>query len=152
MYMEAALLPEDIPRLFCLAWNAKRATDLAKLFTEDADFVNVVGIWWENRTDIFKAHDYGLRVIFNDSTLSVGRIKVKQLGDEIAVVHARMRLSAQTPVGGVAGLRQTLFIFVVQKKGNIWQCVSAQNTDIVAGAETHIRDEQGHLTPVNYKK
>ncbi len=67
------------------------------------------------------------------------------------VVHARMRLEGQTPNGGTAGIRQNLFIFVVQQREDHWLCVSAQNTDIVIGAETHIRDESGKLKPADYR-
>ena len=43
------------------------------------------------------------------------RGKVKRLSDDIAVVHVRMSVSGQTPVGGVTAsqLRQTIFSFVV---------------------------------------
>lgn len=150
--MHKATTPEDIPQLFTEAWNARRADQLAALFEEDADFINVVGIWWENRTDIQKAHDYGLNVIFNKSTLKIGKIKVKPLGDGRAVVHARMRLTGQTSQGGTAGVRNNLFIFVVRKHADYWLCVSAQNTDIVPGAETHIRNEQGELVPTDYRR
>lgn len=149
--MHRATAPEDIPKLFTEAWNARRADWLAALFEEDADFINVVGIWWENRADIQQAHDYGLRVIFNESTLKVGKVKVKPLGDGHAAVHARMRLTGQTPQRGAAGVRNNLFIFVLRKHGDHWLCLSAQNTDIVPGAETHIRNEQGELAAADYR-
>ncbi len=147
-----ATTPEDIPRLFTEAWNARRADWLASLFEEEADFINVVGIWWENRADIQKAHDYGLRIIFNESTLKIGRVKTKPLGDSHAVVHARMRLTGQTPKAqAAASIRNNLFLFVVRKHGDHWLCLSAQNTDIVPGAETHLRNEKGELVPTDYR-
>lgn len=145
-----ALVPEDVPTLFVEAWNARPADRLASLFEEDADFVNVVGIWWQNREDIFKAHDYGLNVIFNESKLTAGKVKVKPTGADHAIVHARMRLSGQTDHGEKAGVRQTMFIFVLRKLREHWLCIAAQNTDIVAGAETNLRREDGSLSPVNY--
>jgi len=51
---------------------------------------------------------------------------------------------------GIAQLN--LFLFVVYKHGEHWLCVSAQNTDIVAGAETHIRRDDGTLVAVDYRK
>lgn len=150
--METTLIPEDIPRLFVQAWNRRSAAGIAALFEDDADFVNVVGIWRENREAIRKAHDYGLRVIFNQSELKLGKVKVKNLSDDTAVVHARMRLAGQTPKEIAAGIRHNLFIFVVRRHDDHWLCVSAQNTDIVAGAETHIRDKDGNLIPVDYRK
>jgi len=144
--------PEDVPRLFVENWNDRRADLLAELFEEDADFINVVGLWWENREAIFKAHDYGLKVIFKDSTLRAGRLKITSLTDDVAILHVRMMLSGQTPQENVAGVRQTIFTFVVRKRDDHWLCVSAQNTDIVAGAETLIRTETGELKPADYRK
>lgn len=152
MPAENALIPADIPRLFVAAWNSRKAADIAALFEQDADFINVVGIWWTDNAAIEKAHDYGLKVIFNDSQLHLGKVKVKLLAEDIAVVHARMRLAGQSATGGhTAGVRQNLFIFVVRKQAEQWLCVSAQNTDIVAGAETHIRDADQNLIPIDYR-
>jgi len=131
--------PQEIPERFTEAWNERNAKKLAALFDQDAEFVNVVGIWWHTREDIYKAHEYGLRVIFNNSTLKQGRTNVKYLSDDIAVVHARMILRNQTPLDDkTPETRQTIFSFVVHKSGDSWSCASAQNTDIVPGKETHI--------------
>ena len=137
--------PELIPEAFVRAWMARDARALAALFVSDADFVNVVGIWWEDRAAIERAHAYGLRVIFPDSVLTLGRVKVRMLGQGAAVVQARMRLTGQTPVAGgpPPGPRTTILTFVCEKGPDGWLCVAAQNTDIVPGAETHVAGEGG---------
>lgn len=146
--------PGDIPALFVEAWMNRDAKMLASLFKEDAEFVNVVGLWWHNRKDIEKAHAYGFEKIFPNSDLVLRETTVKHLSREIAVVHARMRLKNQTPKGEVktTSLRQNIFSFVVQKQKDFWICVSAHNTDIVPGAETNIIDEEGNFRSVNYRK
>ncbi|MEL7001578.1 MAG: SgcJ/EcaC family oxidoreductase [Bacteroidota bacterium] len=146
--------PEDIPRLFAEAWNKRDADNIASLFIEDAEFVNVVGLWWHNREDIRKAHDYGLKTIFSESVIEVRRIKVRMLNDSIAIVHARMRLSGQTAHDGVTapGVRMNIFSFVVQKAMDGWVCISAHNTDIVPGAETNIVDAGGKIKPTDYRR
>ena len=46
-----------------------------------------------------------------------------------------------------------MFIFVAKRLDNgEWLCVSAQNTDIVFGMQTNIRDESGTLKSVSYKE
>lgn len=149
--MFLAINPEEIPELFVQAWNRRSADDIAQLFEENADFINVVGIWWDQREAIRKAHEYGLRVIFKDSLLKLGKVKVKHLSEDIAVVHARMQLSGQSDLHGKAGTRNNMFLFVARKHPKGWLCVSAQNTDIVIGAETHIKREDGTLQAVDYR-
>ncbi len=144
--------PEDVASAFAAAWMERDADALAALFTEDADFVNVVGIWWEDRAAIRKAHHYGLTTFFRDSRLSVGRTKVRRLGADVAIVHARMILTGQlTPEGSKAGRRHTILTLVMARQpGGGWLCISAQNTDIVPGRETFERvgDE---LVPRDYR-
>lgn len=151
MDKEAIPNPEEIPARFAGAWNERDADKIALLFDEDADFVNVVGIWWNNREDIRKAHDYGLRVIFNNSNLKVTKTEVKYLSDSVATVHARMRLKGQTPKdGSKPEIRFNIFTFVVHKTENGWSCASAQNTDIVPGKETNLV-EGGEIKAVDYR-
>jgi uncharacterized protein (TIGR02246 family) len=49
--------PKDIPNTFIKAWNKKDPEMLASIFDEDAEFVNVVGIWWHSREDIYIVND-----------------------------------------------------------------------------------------------
>jgi hypothetical protein len=78
---------------------------------------------------------------------------VKRLSDEIAVVHARMHLEGQTPIGVVArpGARTNIFSFVVHRTRDGWRCAAAHNTDVVPGVETNIVDDEGRLTSVAYR-
>lgn len=146
--------PADIALSFANEWNRRDASAIAELFDEDAEFVNVVGLWWHDREAIRKAHAYGLRTIFQHSTLEVVHTKVKMLSPEFAVVHARMKLTGQTAINGVStpGMRQTIFSFVMRKTDEGWRCASAHNTDVVLGAETNVSDETGHLRPTSYRR
>ena len=130
-----AARPEDIPRLFVEAWNKKDPDALASLFDSHAEFVNVTGLWWHDRASIRKAHAYGLERIFKASTLTVDELRVKDLSDDVAIVHAAMTLSGQTAIGAIRqpGARKTIFSFVVHRVAEGWTCASAHNTD--AGTE-----------------
>jgi uncharacterized protein (TIGR02246 family) len=149
-----AKLPEEIPSLFAEAWNLRDPDALASLFEDDAEFVNVTGLWWHDRQSIRKAHAYGLERIFNESTLSIDETRVKRLSDDVVVVHARMTLSGQTPIGTVRrpGVRRNVFSFVVRRAGNRWQCASAHNTDVVPQMETNIVDDDGAFRAANYQR
>ncbi|MCH8557903.1 MAG: SgcJ/EcaC family oxidoreductase [Balneolia bacterium] len=146
--------PESIPKRFAEGWNERNVDKLASVFDEDADFVNVVGIWWRNRADIRRAHDYGLRVIFKDSNLRITKTRTKMLTEDVAVVHARMQLDNQTALDNSTPQRRfTLFSFVVHRNGDgEWSCASAHNTDIVSGKETHIMGEDGNIEAADYRK
>jgi uncharacterized protein (TIGR02246 family) len=148
-----ATRPEQIPSLFAEAWNRRDADSLALLFEEDADFVNVTGLWWHDRASIREAHAYGLERIFNESKLSIDETRVKQLSHDVAVIHARMTLSGQTPIGKIrqTGSRTNVFSFVARHVDERWLCASAHNTDVVPHMETFIVDDEGALRAANYQ-
>ncbi len=131
--------PEDIPRLFADAWNARDATALAGLFAYDADFVNVVGLWWRNRTDIERAHAYGLSTFFKQSNLSARRVEVRLLGDSVAIIHVRWRLTGQLDRDGTSlDERFAVMTFVTEYRDALWTVVAAHNTDIIPNSETYV--------------
>lgn len=146
--------PEDVAAAFVDAWNARDPDALAALFDEDAEFVNVVGLWWHDREAIRRAHAYGLTRIFNQSTLRAAEVRVKRLSEDIAVVHARMALTGQSAVAGIVepAPRRTIFSFVVHRVGEEWRCAAAHNTDVAPAAETNVMDEEGRLRSVSYRQ
>ena len=151
VYLET---PEDLPLHFIAAWNERDAEGIANLFAEVASFVNVVGLWWNDRAAIWKAHEYGLRVIFPESKLELRKIQLRSISATAAVVQARMKLSAQSSHEELSkpASRMNIFTFVLEKRELGWVCVAAQNTDIVPGKETNIVDQEGKLKAVDYRK
>ncbi|WP_245840894.1 SgcJ/EcaC family oxidoreductase [Puniceibacterium sediminis] len=142
--------PSGFPAAFAAAWATRDGSAIGALFTEDADFVNVVGLWWRQRADIARAHDYALKSFFAETYLRPGVIRVRQLGTDHAVVHCRFQMTGQLALDGSrAGDRQTVMSFVLERQDGGWLAVSAHNTDVVPGAETYLfGDEFG---PVDYR-
>ena len=152
--------PGRIAELWVDAWNDRDADRLALLFKEDAEFVNVTGLWWHDRDAIRRAHAYGFDTIFSESTITLLEKRVTQIsgdptgpGPAACVVHAKMRLEGQTPVGEVErpGVRRTLFSFVVRRTEGTWVCLSAHNTDVVPGSETNVVGPDGTMRSVSYR-
>ncbi|WP_240485568.1 DUF4440 domain-containing protein [Myroides marinus] len=111
-----------------------------------------MGIMVRDEGDSNKAHDYGLKVIFKDSTLTLKRTKTRHLTDTIAIVHARLQLSNQSALvhNEEPQVRNNLFIFVTQRINDSWYCIAAQNAEVQNGKETFIKKEDGAYEAVNY--
>ncbi|MFJ5957310.1 SgcJ/EcaC family oxidoreductase [Paenarthrobacter sp. NPDC092416] len=144
--------PRGVAEGFATAWNAADAVALADLFVDDADFVNVVGMWWINRRQIEFNHAYGFRHMFPDTEMVLERVKVRELGSDVAVVHAKWSMTGQiTPSGKRSGRRRGVISFTtVRQEDGGWLAVSAQNTDIVPGKQTHVATDEG-LVPETYE-
>jgi len=120
---------------FVTAWNAHDLGALAGLFAADADFVNVVGIWWRSRKEIEAAHVATHQTFFKTSSLSGRVASVKLLRPDVAVAHFVWELSgSRAPDGRPAPLRKGILVFVLSREGDGWTIRAAQNTDIVEGA------------------
>ena len=133
------MTPADIPRLFAEHWNNNDAAALAALFVEDADFVNVVGLWWRRRHDIERAHKYALDRYFKDAKITLQQVEVRHVTDDVATVHARWRLDGQrTPTGEAGAPRSGVMLFVAKRDDDRWVSVAAHNTDLAQGAETNV--------------
>ncbi|MFZ5961899.1 SgcJ/EcaC family oxidoreductase [Thalassococcus sp. BH17M4-6] len=142
--------PAAFPQAFADAWHSREGAAIGALFAEDAEFVNVVGLWWHDRDSIAKAHDYALKSFFAETTLRVGAVRHRALGSDHALVQARFTLTGQTaPDGSPAGTRQTILSFVLRRDGPGWIAMAAQNTDVVPGAETHVNAER--FGPADYR-
>ncbi len=143
--------PLDIASAFVKAWNAGNAKAIGELFAEDADFVNVVGLWWTSRRSIKRAHKRGFERIFGGSTLSIEKLSQRRLGEDAAVVHARWRVEGQLdPDGEPAEGRRGVITWVLQRLADdTWICVSSQNTDIAIAADTNV-NVAGVVTPTSY--
>ncbi|MGB2768013.1 MAG: SgcJ/EcaC family oxidoreductase [Propionicimonas sp.] len=143
--------PLDLIVAFVRAWDAGDADALAALFVDDADFINVVGLWWTSSLSIRRAHAWGFEKIFPNSTLTLEKLSQRLLGDDVAVVHARWRIDGQVdPHGDPAESRRGVFSAVVTRlpEGG-WLCVSAHNTDIAPAADTNL-SVGGVITPTSY--
>ena len=55
------------------AWNNHDMTALEELFTDDAHWVNIVGMHWQGKAAIIKAHSVFHRTIFQKTELNFRR-------------------------------------------------------------------------------
>ncbi|MBV8197799.1 MAG: SgcJ/EcaC family oxidoreductase, partial [Candidatus Eremiobacteraeota bacterium] len=82
------------------AWNKHDAHAYADLFAEDGDVVNVVAWWWKGRAEIESNLTRMFASIFRESTLTFTEVDVRFLTPDIAIAHARWRMTgAQMPPG-----------------------------------------------------
>jgi uncharacterized protein (TIGR02246 family) len=120
--------PDDVsPRVgeFVAAWNAHDMKRFASLFSEDADFVNVAGMWWHGRDEIERNHAVVHASRFRESVLDASLAAFKEVSPNVGVAHVTWRLD----VGGV--VRRGVFTWTLQERDGAVEIVAAHNTDTV---------------------
>src|ERR1700678_4548250 len=86
---EAAV--RQIPQAFSAAWAKHDGHQLAKIMSDDVDFVNVAADWVHGRADFELFHSRLLSGRFKDSTLVPIEIVVRFLRPDQAVLHWNWR-------------------------------------------------------------
>jgi uncharacterized protein (TIGR02246 family) len=113
-------------------WNLHDMKRFAGLFAEDAQFVNVIGLWWRGRSEIQREHEALHATRMRTSHLVATETAVHLLRPDVAVLHIRWQLTGDTGIDGVTlPPRQGVMSLVTVRTGSEWQIASAQNTDVV---------------------
>ncbi|MFT3832360.1 MAG: SgcJ/EcaC family oxidoreductase [Micropruina sp.] len=146
-------VPTDLITEFVRAWDDKDAEAIGRLFVDDADFVNVVGLHWTGRRSIVKAQRFGFTHAFPSAKLELLDVSQRLLGDDAAVVIARWQVSGQVDPDGepVDPRRGVLSATLVKLADGTWLGVSCQNTDIAPAADTNI-SRGGTVSAASYIK
>ena len=122
---------------FSETWNRHDMAAFGRLFAADAEFVNVVGIWWKGQGAIQSAHEFAHSNMFKNSRLTMEATEVRFPVKEIAIARSKWSLAGHvTPDGGALAPRNGILVNVLMKTTDGWKIIDSQNTDIVDGALT----------------
>lgn len=111
------------------AWNRHDMRAMGELFTEDADFVNVLGMRFRSRNEIETAHRELHKERFAQTQIRQLDASVAYLSDDIAMAHVRWEMTGDLATNGK--IRRGTMTHVVVRKGGRWYLRATHNTDIV---------------------
>ena len=115
------------------AWNRHDMQAYSAQFTDDADFVNVVGMHFRGRPQIEAVHIDLHRTIFRNSIVRAVSTTVRFVSDQIALAHVAWEMTGAEGLPGwnVPELRKGMMGLVLVRNGDRWLITAAQNTDAV---------------------
>lgn len=123
-----------VVQAFATCWNLHDMDAFAELFSEDAEFVNVVGLWWKGRAEIKAAHEFTHQTIFKNSRITIAEASTRFPVPGIAIARCRWKLEGHvTPAGAPLPERNGVLLSVLRQEGGRWFIIDAQNTDIIGG-------------------
>jgi len=100
-------------------------------FTADAEWVNVVGMWWRGLADVKRAHRAYDATMFANTPFTIDEIHVRFVTGDAAVAVVRWNKGAFMPPDGrlrPAG-RDMMSMFLVKQQGR-WLIAGGHNTTI----------------------
>ncbi|GBD08146.1 hypothetical protein HRbin22_00379 [Candidatus Thermoflexus japonica] len=124
----------QVVHAFAECWNRHDMNAFAELFAPDAEFVNVVGLWWKGRDEIKKAHEFTHATMFKNSRLTITDVSARFPVASIAIARSRWVLEGHvSPEGAPLPPRAGILLMVLARSSGVWSIIDAQNTDIVEG-------------------
>ena len=124
----------DLIRRHETAWNTHDRAAFESLFTEDADFVNVIGQRAIGRTQIGADFEQIHRSFMRSTQIKILSWDTRVIDDHAAIVRLRWEMTGMQTVPGrnTPDVRHGLLTYVeVQRQGE-WKVTAVQNTDEIA--------------------
>lgn len=135
--MELQTQVADVLDAWLKAWNASDMDAMFSLFTEDAHWVNIVGMHWRGKPEVEQAHRIFFDVMFKGVPQSLEEIEsvVPTPGDG-AIVVARWAMGAfKTPEGQVNPPSRDRMTMVLVRRGGRLMIAHGANVAIVEAAQ-----------------
>lgn len=120
--------PREIVNAFETALNAKDSDAIGEIFTEDAEFVNIMGMRMRRRDGIVAGHAWAFSGPLRGSRIAFDEVDELQVTDDVTVLHGhcvRERLPDAPPQTLPPG--RSVLVFVTRRGSNGWEAVAATN-------------------------
>jgi uncharacterized protein (TIGR02246 family) len=126
--MAALPQPRDLVDAYIDALNAGDAERLGSLFTEDAEFVNIMGMRMRRRQGIVDGHAWALAGPLRGRQSQFDAVDEMAVTDDVTVLHGH-GIRQRRPDAPAEGLPDGTFVlvFVTRRGPEGWQIVAATN-------------------------
>ncbi len=111
---------------FVAGWNQANGTQLASVFTQDADFTAITGLNVRGRNLIARGHDEILATIYRGTTLAGELDRIDFLRPDVALLNVKffLRKDGKSFFPGVA---HTSCGIVALRSDGVWQLAAFRN-------------------------
>lgn len=130
--MSASDVAGELAARFARAWNQHDMDVLARLFHEDAAFVNVGGAYLKGAEEIRRQHAAVHAGPYKNSVLRAEVVDARELAPGIIVAHVQTELDGDDRAPGQR--RHSLATFVIEQRGGLWRFTAAHNTEVLPPA------------------
>lgn len=118
------------------AWNRHDMQAYGALFHDDAEWVNVVGMYWRGKPQVMKAHTVFHDTIFKDCRLEGRELAVREVAPDVMVaVWTHQQDAYRTPSGNLQDKTLNRLTLVVTKRDGQWRISHGHNVWINERAE-----------------
>lgn len=125
---EEAHIADELVAGLVAAWNQHDMTAFARMFHDDAAFVNVLGRSMHGRTEIEQHHTASHAGPFKNSALTACVEDARSVGPDVIIAHVRSELKGDDRMPGQA--RTAMMTVVFERRASASKIIAAHNTNI----------------------
>jgi len=116
------------------AWNTHDMKRFAACFADDADFVNVGGMWWRGREEIEQKHAAVHAGRFKESSMQMQLAAFREIAPGVAVTHITWQLDGHGESGPTrtTETRRGVMSWTVRDRDGKVEIISSHNTDVLS--------------------
>ena len=132
---EAAV--RDVMHSMGVAWRQHDMKTWTSYMTDDVQWVNIVGMWWRGKDEVFRAHDAYHRTIFKDRSFPPpDTVILRHVAPDTVIANIEGMTGAFTSPSGVyrPAARNVLTEVFVKRDGH-WLLTAGQNTVVDEAAQ-----------------
>lgn len=120
------------------AWNTHQMDALARLFREDAEWINKVGMHWRGRDEIMRAHTVFHETIFKNHKYRTDAVQTRLIAPGVAVAVVTETFDGFTaPDGRQWPQARNRLSYIMLKGPEGWKIAHGQNAEIDEIAAKH---------------
>ena len=119
---------EELTDAFAEKLNAKDPAALGELFTEDAEFVNIMGMRMRGRQGIVDGHAWAFKGPLRGRRIRFDQVDALSVTEDVTVLHCHC-IREREPGAPAEGLPDgaSMLVFVTRRGPQGWEIVSATN-------------------------
>jgi uncharacterized protein (TIGR02246 family) len=126
----------DVVRGYGAAWNRHDMGALAELFTDDAHWINIVGMHWPGKTAIVTGHEAFHRTFFQTTDIELADVEIRAIAPDVAAAVLLLKVGPFTPPDGVCRPEsEDRLSLVLTKRDGRWRIAHGHNTVIDPAAQ-----------------
>jgi len=115
------------------ASNRHDAKASTALFTDDADFVNVFGMWWKGAAEIERARKARFETALKGATFKLLETRISFLRPDVAIAHVTSEITGLLgPDGQPMPAHSELSLRVLIKQDGKWRVRAFHNTTVAS--------------------
>ncbi len=121
------------------AWNHHDMTAFVSYMTDDVEWVNVVGMCWRGKAQVFLAHDRMHKTTFRDRQWhDAETTELRQVAPDVVIVTEAVPMDGfASPNGGKTPDNRNMLTLVFVHRGGRWVVAEGHNTIIDPQAAAH---------------